>query len=84
MPKRKLGRAFGTEMNVTAVGNPVRRAVQRALRLLVRAQARWRGVFSRMQYRVESDGIWRTSGWHHIIDPRWYRHPDAVGEMHFY
>ena len=52
-----MKRKFGTMINPSAVGNPIVRAFERAVRALIRAQARWRGKLSRILLVVEGNTV---------------------------
>jgi len=70
-----MKRKFGTLIDPSAVGNPIARTTVRAIRVLVRAQARWRGYISRLQMSIEGNAIYRT-GWSELRSvPRWFATP---------
>ena len=81
-----MKRKFGTMINPSAVGNPIVRAFERAIRALIRAQARWRGLLSRKLLTVEGQyatfGHFRTDS---LINnpPDWFRPPRGYNMFDF-
>ena len=69
-----MKRKFGTMINPSAVGNPLARAFERAIRTLILAQAKIRGMLSRLALEVVGDTVYRGD-WLIMNQPTWFREP---------
>jgi len=69
-----MKRKFGTEIAPSSVGNPIARTMQRVEQTLIRAQARIRGMLSRIALTVQSDAVIRRD-WAIMNQPSWFQPP---------